>query len=439
MFKKIAMFALMPALMLSCGGQKTYRFVGRVFDGVTGAQIKNYKIETLYSAARGQGSVDKDGRYVSIEIPSGHDFTMVVTGPNTYRAFYSVNSALGDFGRANNFGGTARSGNTYNNSNSNSEPAYPRSYNLQETMNYDVYLFPTAVQSPELKVDLFFTDKQERPAAGTVRFVPTSSTSNLQATPGAVNTFANTADLQFGTVSVALANGQATVAAGALVYGVTYRMDVFGVQGYQTALGTTVVAGADHSREVYLQPLVENDALAVVFTNGRRGLAADGSGKLTVVFNQRVEFATGVRSVAGMAHDLANDNFLNTPTYTYYQDGQGADVAFRTDVFATPDNGESNNCGVAIALDSTSTVLEVTFNLAQCLTGTGANAGTAGDGIAIDWDLKTVFVRALDRGANAAPVALDGGVNLATGGSANLNAARIIVRSASNAQIPASL
>lgn len=431
MFKKLAMLAVIPALV-SCGGQKTYRFVGRVFDGVTGAQIKKYKLEAQYSSGRGQGSVDADGRYVSIEIPSGHDFTIYVSGAGatatTYRPFYSVNRALGDFGRANAFGGTNRSTDTYNTGREN-EPSAPRSYNLQETMNYDIYLYPTATQAPEMTVQVFQTDSVTRPAAGTLRFSPTVAASNLEFSPEAIagQTFGNTADLQFGVVNATIANGQVVVPAGALVYGVTYRMDVFGVPGYNTVLNQAVTAGTNRTAEIYIAPAVTAQPLQVVYHTGSKGLRFD-NGELTVVFNQTVAFAEDARTKAGQERDLAVAMF---PTnITFAPDATAPSPAVRTNVVPTPDNGQANNCGVVADLDggTSGTVLKVRWNKAQCLSNAdGGDLGTPGDGIRLNWNLTSLRVRATSAGGTAGVTTLDGGVQFTDGAtSAGLDNASII-------------
>ncbi len=113
---------------------------------------------------------------------------------------------------------------------------------------YDAYLFPTDVLSPAATITLASPDGAP-PAAGTITLRPTDS-SSLYSSPAsqpagvADQVWTNDDDLQAGAVSQAFTSGTVTFAAGALVYGVTYAVTVFGADGLQPATAT-LVSGTD--------------------------------------------------------------------------------------------------------------------------------------------------------------------------------------------------
>jgi hypothetical protein len=248
------------------GSSADYRefFTGRVYDGVTGQRIQDYRIRLEYLDQIVAGSVDSNGRYLIGPLTQFNDYTVAIEADG-YRSFLSHNAMLVVSAAEAKRGVVSR--------------------------YYDAYLFPlnAVVEPVEFRI---LAQDRDQPLAGTLRLKPTGGSLLLD---GAANKPAgvgaqiwdNDEDIQGRAVSVTVADGSAQVTRGALVYGVNYAVEVFGVPGYRLQ-NATHRAGLEGNSTLVLTP-IPSQAIAIVFDSSQQfPVVADGS--LTLIFNQPVVF-----------------------------------------------------------------------------------------------------------------------------------------------------
>jgi hypothetical protein len=280
---------LIPAVMLallSCSSSPFhgYYFVGRVYDGATGAAVTGYSLTLQYQNQTLKASVDSNGRYYVGPLPPLQDFTIgIQPSSGSYRSFLSHNPMIVP-------GANLASGGT---TGAGGGPGFPNQFINQsdESFYYDAYLFPTDVSTPSFNIAVTAADSATPPSTGTIRMRPTnhsdlySSSVDAPAGVGSQLWF-NSNDLQASTVTSAFTNGQLTVMAGTLIYGVTYEVAVYGVPGYQEFV-TDYAAGYDGNLSVSLIP-ASNSTLALAFISNSLG-APVSNASLVMVFNQPIE------------------------------------------------------------------------------------------------------------------------------------------------------
>lgn len=258
---------------VGCGADYTnYYFDGRVYDGASGTRLTDYKVQLQFLDRRLDGLVDDDGRYFVGPLTPFHDYTVSIRADG-YRSFLShnimkVNDEL-----------------TFNNnvSDDNDHP--------DQSQYFDAYLFPTSVSTSPVTLRISLADKPDLPS-GTIHLRPTTSSSLFDSnaeTPGGVGrqVWQNDDDLQFASVTVDFANGQVTLPAGTLVYGVTYAVTIYGVDGHAQFDGA-FTAGFDASASFVLSPLGESPLL-LSFVSTQLGTPVP-NGQVVFVFNQPIEF-----------------------------------------------------------------------------------------------------------------------------------------------------
>jgi hypothetical protein len=258
-----------PALLCGCEAGEL-NFAGRVYDGASGDRIAGYTIFAEYWQTVTEGAVDESGRYTVGGIPQtpgqGNDFSILIAAEG-YRSFMSHNSM----------------------------PVVEGEEGRTENLYYDAYLFPAGLLSPPVTFDinLALTDAE---AEGLIRLEPSSSSFlyDDSSEPAGVDdgdygsqVWSNDEDLQFRSVTKAFSGGEVTFAEGELVYGVSYDVTVFDVDGYGP-IEASYTAGVQGHQSWTLQPSGFTE-LALVFASTDLGLwSADGSAVLT--FNQPIEF-----------------------------------------------------------------------------------------------------------------------------------------------------
>lgn len=259
----LALTGLMLLTTTSCGGDagnNIYWFNGRVYDGATGARITGYQIRLLYRDRSEVGSVEANGRYLLGPLQPFADYTVEITA-NGYRSFLSHN------------------------------PMRNPPVSASQTFYYDAYLFPNSLRPADTRVRVTLADVDATPANGAVRLQPSNDPSlarTPEQTPVGVGDgmarqiWMNDEDLQFRTVTRPITDGVASFAGADLVYGVSYRVTVFGVSGHQD--GTDGLrAGIDSDRAVVLQPY-EATELNLSFNSASLGVVP--SGEVVLVLNQ---------------------------------------------------------------------------------------------------------------------------------------------------------
>ena len=255
---------------VGCGADYTnYYFDGRVYDGASGTRLNDYKIELQFLDRREGGLVDDDGRYFVGPLTPFNDYTVEIRADG-YRSFLSHNvMKVND--------------DTTSNNTVTDDSDHP-----DQSQYFDAYLFPTSVVTSAVSMRITLADKPDLPS-GTIRLRPTTSSSLFTAaTPAGVGgqVWSNDDDLQFNTVTRSFTNGQLDLAAGDLVYGVTYAVTIFAVDGHAQFEGA-FTAGLDASPTFVVSPLGQSPLL-LSFVSTQLGTPV-ASGEVVFVFNQPIE------------------------------------------------------------------------------------------------------------------------------------------------------
>jgi hypothetical protein len=114
----------------------------------------------------------------------------------------------------------------------------------------------------------------------------------------------NDEDLQQRALLLPFQNGEATLAAGQLVYGVNYAVTIYGVTGHEVVTGS-FTAGVDGDRSWVLDPL--SDSPLAITALSSDNLAPEPSGDLQIRFNQPIALDPNVN--ASTAQRALNDAF----------------------------------------------------------------------------------------------------------------------------------
>jgi hypothetical protein len=286
-------------------------FEGNVYDGVTGARLTDYALRLQYFGRAIDAVLDDGGRYFVGPLATGHDFTVAIDAAG-YRSFSSHNAFLVDAGTS---GGGS------------------------DTRFFDAYLFPADLGAPAdvLRV----TRSDGAPATdGAVRFVPTAESSlidDASETPAGVagQVWSNDDQLQLRTIVRPIVDGAVSLAENDLVYGVRYRVTIFGVSD-QAPLDASYDPGRERGAAFALRPLV-NSSLALVFVSTDLGVPVP-DGRVTFVLNQPVvidpltaaPFAIFVDSIDTVdADDDGDRNVLADRTFsTITIDGPRIEIAW---------------------------------------------------------------------------------------------------------------
>lgn len=219
-------------LLVACGGDDQFsaghsvRFVGQVYDASTGQVITGYTISVLAGGSTKEGKIDAEvGRFETGAIDAFDDYIVTVTAEG-FRAFESRNAMVGVPESLANADGTAQT-------------------KTDQTLYFDIYLFPTGLTAPEFRVTVTAADDAEAELAGKLRLRPTDQSNvGLEASSVQGQVWINDLDVQGGVLAVDFEGGEHTFEAGALTYGVRYAVDVFGIDGYQPETAE-ITAGED--------------------------------------------------------------------------------------------------------------------------------------------------------------------------------------------------
>lgn len=266
----------------------TRYFSGRVYDGVSLSRLSTYGIRLEYFDRSITGTVDATGRYFVGPLLANADYSIVIEAEG-YRSFLSHNERLAD------------------------DPDEPLS-----SLYYDAFLYPENVPTPGATCRIRLSDSTELPS-GFMRFSPRSSSSLLDEDaelPVGVDSSAsgrqlwsNDEDLQQRSVVLEIQNGEAAIAPGQLVYGVSYAVTIYGVPGHEV-VSDTYVAGVDADRSWILDPLADQAlALTALSTDT---LNPTPSGQIEMRFNQPIALDPGVNPAT--IQRALNDGFsINSP------------------------------------------------------------------------------------------------------------------------------
>lgn len=291
----IQLFALVATLFTGCkddgSADGQYWFSGYVFDGATGALLIDYDLRLRWLNTTVTATVDETGRYVVGPLSQSQDYSVEIEAEG-YRYFRSDNPMLIDL---------------------------PEDFaDGKAGFIYQAYLFPEALLAPDVTVSVLPDDTLTLPNTGTVRLRPVTPHSLLadetDEIPASVyqQVWFNDADLLEATVTAPITNGVATFAGDTLVYGVTYEVAVYGVEGYQPDDSAAyVTAGAESFEDAIITSFGE-PALDLVYKTNDRRFPQSGPYAITFVFNRPIEF--GVPATVKTYAEILDENFsINSP------------------------------------------------------------------------------------------------------------------------------
>jgi len=298
-------FLAVSGFISGCGGgderagNHQIWFMGSIFNGATGAVVTDYQISLTYGKTTVNGSVDMmTGRYTLGPLPAWNDYAVSVVSYG-YRTFNSYNAGI---------------------SPPTPPPASQASdvYNASttQTFDFDAYVFPDSVQPAALTISVLKPDTTATPPSGTIRLRPISLPS-IQDQTGSVGNqvWANDQDILASVINRDFADGSIMIEGSALVYGVTYQVVVYNVEGFQPITATTNVrAGFQESFTVNLSTTAAPLTLVSNTISSCRAIGASttvsNTAQITFTFSGPVEDAT--TSQGGGAEAL--DNGLTAST-----------------------------------------------------------------------------------------------------------------------------
>lgn len=327
-------------------------FAGYVYDGAIGARLQQYKLEAHYRDKKLEGAVAEDGRFLVGPLDPFSDYTITITADG-YRLFRSHN---------------ARVGLPPELANSDAITEVP----TKQTFFYDAYVFPSDLPSPEVSFVFRGLDEEEK-LAGKLRLRPASQSSlqsepeqapagvsHEQPPPEGSNTpvlvqqlWTNDEDLQGLPLTREFVDSRFVLEAGELVYGVSYSVDVYDVDGYQPHK-STLRAGFVADTTLSLTPEVTAplDMLddTVDTCQAPESPSDTKTAVVTLTFNKDIEL--GDTSYPGGALEALDDGFSITVSDTDFDKIKNE---------LAPDDGEgTQNRGVELAISGKT--LTLSFN-----------------------------------------------------------------------------
>lgn len=353
-----ALVALAACSISKSTGNYGMFFEGSVLNVVTTERLAGYTLTIRQNGNTYTAEVDEDGHYRVGPLRPDADFVVTISAEG-FRAFVSSNDE-----------------NLINlpNNCQNTE-----SSSCLTTEVYDAWLVPENAVAGAQTFEFFVAGRTIRPT-GELRLIPQGRTNlenDLSLTGAVANRrWLNDRDIQSGTVTASVADGVATVEAGQLQYGVTYRINVFsfsndGSNGFFTG-GTTFTAGtsADIVNIALSTPDTSADLRIVSISNTAGGSIVE-SGQLEIIFNQNVEVDNTLDFQ--LVRDQINSG-LSIGLYTFDGDTDDDDV---DDVFGTSDY---DNDGNVIVLEPVGTDRLVNID------GIGINDAAPANTLRLTWD-----------------------------------------------------
>jgi len=312
----------------------TVEFVGYVFDGASGSRLTAYDVELMSGATAVTGSVAEDGRFRVGPINAWSDYSITI-GAGDYRTFVSHNRRPG------------------------LPPELAQSDDIaevssQQVLHYDAYLFPSALEAPE--VTFTITTPIETPPSGSIRLRPTSAsvlTDDPSETPSGVpgQVWDNDEDLQAASLSETFSDGSVDIGAGELLYGVTYAVSIFDVVAHQPFSGT-YLAGIETDKTFALEETIAEPL--VVLTSDDTSCTppslptATSSSVVNITFNADIELEDA---------DVANEALDSNISVSSPDDD--ADTA--TNTLAADDSNNAIERGVTVTVMGGNTLI-ISFN-----------------------------------------------------------------------------
>lgn len=268
-----------------------YYYEGNIYDGVTSERLSDFTLTVSQQGETISAQVDANGHFMVGPVAPDHDYTVTIEAED-YREFFSVIS--GAFGP-------------------------PPSLDGRQTFFYEAFLFPTNIESPEVNLSFFTPDGIDARPSGMLRLTPTDGaglsgihlgpSTTAGSIPGQV--WPNDADRRQRTVNLEVEDGEVTVEAGELVYGVAYTGTVYGADGY-TYENFFYVSGLEGDRTIQLLRL---DPTALTLTANSLDISnINDDGEVVFTFNHPIEY--GDAATGAQRHERIDDAFsISSPDY----------------------------------------------------------------------------------------------------------------------------
>ena len=306
----------MSAATLGCGddnnrhtGKHDIWFMGAVVDGASGAPITTYDISLVWGTSTVKGKVDAGGRYTLGPFPAWNDYGILINSAN-YRAFSSYNAQIAPPMPTN----TSLASDVY-------------SADTTQTFIFDASLFPTAVAAPDVSIAVIETGPMPKAAAGNYRLQPTSQPPLVaQTSEVGGQSWTNDRDLYAAALSGPFTGGAFVIPGSQMVYGVSYTVSIYGVDGYQPTGANnpvTVQAGVNTGQTVSLIPTTVAPLVIVSNTiaacKAPLALTDTSAAVVTLTFNEPFEDGTllpGANAEAldnGLVVNFANFSSMLAP------------------------------------------------------------------------------------------------------------------------------
>jgi hypothetical protein len=291
---------------IGCGsdnktGTHDITFMGAVIDGVTSTPLTTYQISAVWGSKTVAGKVDANGRYVLGPVPAWNDYGIIIDAGDGYRAFSSYNAGIAPPAPPT----TTLSSDIY-------------SSDTAQTFDFDAYVFPKSIAAPDINVTVLESGANPMVPMGSIRLQPSTQPA-IQGAIGEVGTqvWTNDRDLFAGVVSDTFTNGSYKAPGAMLVYGVSYQVTVFGVEGFQPGTGT-VQAGVTSQASITVAPqtipalqLVSNTAS---MCHAPANLTDTTSAQVSFTFNEAIE--DGTTTVGKGPEALDNGISISTSMFT---------------------------------------------------------------------------------------------------------------------------
>jgi hypothetical protein len=252
-------------------------FMGSIYDGATGAVLYDYDISLVYGTTTVNGKVDRNtGRYTLGPLPAWNDYGVTIL-QGGYRTFTSYNAMIAP---------------------PTPPPASQQSdvytAHTTQTFDFDAYLFPESLSAGALTVNILKSDPNAPAAAGSIRLRPSTASVIQDQTSGVKDqVWANDQDMLASVVNLDFCGGTITVEAGTLVYGVTYQVTVYNVEGFMPVTNLTVRAGFQDTLTVN----ISTSAAPLMIVSNTTSMCRPAGQSTNVVATAQVSFKFNTSSI----------------------------------------------------------------------------------------------------------------------------------------------
>ncbi len=317
------------------GGNHQIWFMGAVFNGATGERVTDYHIRLVYGGHEVAGTVDENGRYDLGPLPAWNDYGVVITATG-FRAFSSYNAFIAPPSPPTPAGGAGATAVV-------NADVYRA--NTTQTKDFDAYVFPDDLQAPAVSITVLESGLNAMPAAGSIRLQPTSQPS-IQSAQSEVagQVWANDEDILAAVINDSFTGGSYQVAASTLLYGVSYGVQIYGVDGYQPGMAT-FQAGFQNGLTLNLMPQTVSPLQRIstmpMTCAVARAASSGATAMMVFTFNQPIEDGTMAIGTVSGAEVLDDGIAVQTTNFIGLAADASPTASEHGSTFTIPANGST--------------------------------------------------------------------------------------------------